>query len=242
MRKACTLCQDWISQKVDEAQFLCPDCWLTLCDQQRHRMGALASFVPELAENSMAQRTIVFAGFPYEGALRQLVRRIKVQDSQYGLQDLLTLWQQCSLLTQWSEWADLALSVPGSLWARLRLKVDLADRLLVSLPVRQRENWPWRFYYRRLVKQSFRRRRQVLSALHRPRFAAIREQFYRELLQRYRKRPLRLLLIDDLLTSGQSLFELLPSHSDIEVRIAVLAYGGNRVKKAGSVEFHARPP
>ncbi len=237
---ACSLCQKWPVKDPFPKTTLCHSCWHELIAQRCQVRRSLDEFLIDGLDPFLSARMPVLAMFPYQDAIRNLIRRIKVEDSQYALQDVLVAWLESDTLHRWAAWSDVAMAVPGSLWSRLRLKVDLGERLLSAVTVNERAVWPMACYWRRWRKQSFRRRKQRHLNVGFEGSSYLQRRlptFYADLVKNRPEacqRPLRLLLIDDLLTSGQTLKDFLPRSVKIDVRIAVLAYGRNHDKKIGS--------
>lgn len=195
------------------------------CDEelQRCRRELPISWMP-LSPQGGYRRTALFN---YENCLRRLLLRIKVHGDLVALAFLIDLFIKCSEVMDLVEWSEVVVAAPSSLWGRLRGRIDMAAALALAasrLYGRPLIGAPWQLFWRTRkraqIAASLRQRRPALGRLHN----ALSHSWHRRWSGRIKGR--RVLLIDDISTSGTTLLETavaLEVAQPDEIRLLVLA-------------------
>lgn len=169
----------------------------------------------------------VWALYGYRDPLRSLVVKAKAATSISAANILSQCFAMSPRAQELLDWCDLVVVAPSSLWSRLRGRMDLAyhlaDALQSSRPPKERRqvaSAPWHMYWRTFKRAQRSRAMRNID----------QRQFFRlsrPLVSRWGQRLLRhkrVLVIDDIMTSGLTLSELLAEiPGKIETRGLVLA-------------------
>ena len=170
------------------------------------------------------RRTAIFY---YEHVMRRLILRVKIRGDLVALSTLLDLFTEQTLVRDLVAWSEVVVAAPSSLWGRLRGKIDLAHAL--SLQVSKQHQRPlvaapwqlfWRYQKRARLESSLRRQDQPQGTWSR----ILRDRWLRTWCPALVGR--RVLLIDDISTSGVTLLETalgLQLAEPDETRMLVLA-------------------
>lgn len=169
------------------------------------------------------QRLTLFA---YRGLLRELILRVKVQGDMQAMNILQQLLLSAEAARTLVCWAEVIIPSPSSLWGRLRGRLDLAYALaqgaaalsgsVLVLP-------PWSLSWRR-----YKRAQLALGQ----RAALVPGSYHRRLGAYWQRGPgqvvagRRLLVLDDVTTSGTTLMETsqaLAMAGSREIRLLALA-------------------
>ena len=149
--------------------------------------------------------------YHYQTVLRDLVRRAKIQGDMPAISLLIFLFLDAAQTTSLATWADVIMPAPSSLWGRLRGKLDIAFALasqLARVHGKPLQNSPHSLYWR-LKKRSQQqdRGRGYEIARNPPNALGYR----------------RILLVDDVLTTGQTLHEIAAFFPDDSIKFLTLA-------------------
>ena len=148
--------------------------------------------------------------FHYQTDLRDLVCRGKIQGDLPAISLLSWLFTAAEESVNLAEWCDMIIPAPSSLWGRLRGKFDVAYELAAKLAeksAKPMENPPASLYWR-LRKRS---------------------QHHREATDDFARNPpnplgkRRLLIVDDIITTGQTLHEIANFYPDDYIKFLTLA-------------------
>jgi predicted amidophosphoribosyltransferase len=173
---------------------------------------------------------IGFGLYRYEGPVRDLVLEAKVASCGFMYQLVQELWRQELTLRMWAASVDAIMPAPSSLWSRFHGRLDLAyglarvlakelDVPLLMPPLKL----AWRWRKRARTSGARRRSWQRPMPNHHDRLWPAKPRY---LLQ-------RLLLVDDVLTSGQTLNQLALNLGAYDCKFAVLAYAPQQDTKGG---------
>ncbi|MBM4250421.1 MAG: hypothetical protein FJ146_00435 [Deltaproteobacteria bacterium] len=190
--------------RAGERRLLCTNCLLELDE---------CSLVGERSRHPHVPHPIcdIHSLWRYRGIMRDLILRAKVRQDQAALRLLIAMTVSRDELTKLVSWADVVIPAPSSLWGRLNGRLDIASLAADAIA---RDNakdlraapsdlhWRWR-------KQARRRRGQRSSKDSVESFVL----FLRSKLgligacssDRLANPPRRVLLIDDVVTSGVTL-------------------------------------
>ncbi len=162
---------------------VCTSCTDHLCMECLSRFSSLYSpcLIDVSKEFDLKERLFVYSMFPYEGIVRELIQLVKVEENSYALDCFIYLWgyflesdESISI-----DKGSYSLSMPYSLYSRLRLKYPLASLMRVRLDNIYKtrplpEYWRGGFYVGKRSKEKFkknkpngvpRRRENLLSDL-----------------------------------------------------------------------------
>lgn len=170
----------------------------------------------------------VSARWRYFGAAREAILAFKVQQNWAIGVALIREFIEDERVLELLDWADGVMPVPSSLWSRLRGRFDLAALLAENLAQRGRlAYWnPPRSFWGRWAKQSKRSRFEKLAARRRIRHAKsaiIHARWGASYFIKDPARPPRILLVDDIATSGETLANFAAYFREIELRSCCLA-------------------
>lgn len=211
----CGVCDAWMLVQDSWKNLLCQDCRLQFDD-----------LVLRQYKNSCSLACPWFAIYFYQQGMRQLILAAKAGQSWIVYHYLLQLWKKEPMLWFMADWADFIVPAPASAWSRLRGRFNLAEGMASQLaeiagkPLRSAPfRWHWR--WRKQAKRPGRRRRGFMSTT----------QLVRQNKSFDGERRPRLLLVDDIWTSGQTISRLMQAFPGCEFQIAVLAYAGTQPTK-----------
>jgi predicted amidophosphoribosyltransferase len=148
--------------------------------------------------------------FHYQNSIRDLIRRGKIQGDLPAISLLITLFLAARETQNLAEWCEVIVPAPSSLWGRLRGKFDIAFELSSKLATeyaKPLENPPNCLYWR------FRKRSQQ----HHLASPDIARNPVNPLGRR------RVLIIDDVTTTGQTLHEIAAFYPDDYTKFLTLA-------------------
>jgi len=211
----CAVCSAWMLLKESWNNLLCQD-----CKAQQDKL------VLRQYESSSSLSCPWFVLFSYQQEIRQLILAAKVGQSWIVYHYLLQLWKKEPVLWLMATWADCIVPAPSSAWGRLRGRFDLADGMasqLAKIAGKPLQSAPFRWHWRwqKQAQRSGRSRRSIMSTVQ---GLSDKKDFDGE------RRP-RLLLVDDIWTSGQTINRLMQAFPGCEFQIAVLAYAGSQATK-----------
>ncbi len=173
----------------------------------------------------------------YRGNIRRSILDVKVRGLWQSAQTLTEVFSTSTQVLDWISDADLLMPVPSSVWSRWHGKFDLAYLLAEGLHRRSKIKLclPPRRLYFRLKKQSFRTRSDRQGG-----DSSSRQDLISRLLFQLLRLPrhdtnsrvfhgLRMIIIDDIVTSGRTLQDFAQNWPDADIRFLTLAtaYSGN---------------
>ena len=116
---------------------ICTSCTAHICMECLSRFSSLYSpcLIDVSKEFDLKEQLYVYSMFPYEGVVRELINLVKVEENSYALDCFLYLW---SYFLDSDESISIdknsyTLSMPYSLYSRIRLKYPLASLMRVRL-------------------------------------------------------------------------------------------------------------
>ena len=173
--------------------------------------------------------------FSYRSEVRKLILDFKVKGSWQSGQALVEIFCNETAVQEWAKDSDRIMPVPSSFWGRCHGKHDLAYALAeglsheLGIPLYRA---PWGKYFR-WGKQSFlSRSERVLEKVGNPHSLSRRFSFRDSLPSNLRglKEP-RILLIDDIVTSANTLTALAGAFRTIRFRFLTLASAYHRTNE-----------
>ncbi len=226
----CVVC----NEKLPSQENLCPMCTETFYEFELHsaRDGGFYS----VGKHNIPGMSL----WSYRGVIRDLILAFKVQGMwQLGV-GLIRIALQDRRLLDWIEDIDAVMPVPSSLWSRVRGRFDLAATLAWSLESRVGVPYvqpPWVLWGRwRKQALSAREDRVSPSFFNFNRDRIWDEHFIlRSLAQGKRMKPLRVLIVDDVVTSAHTLTEFTDRFRNIDFRILTLASAYRQTYKRNMV-------
>lgn len=217
MTKMCISCFDSTDNSISSSR---PN----LCAACSTHLRKLARNQRKIALGRWSCRSL----FAYDDPIRSLVMRAKVQSDHQAITCIEQLFQSDCTARGLALWCDAIVTAPSSLWGRLRGRFDLAyfiaaalaessDRPLLPAP---------RQLYWRIRKRARMQNRSIGEAS-------------KKIFVGGRCMPLtsskqRLLIIDDIVTTGHTLMETasaLESSSSVDLRFLTLASAFNERTK-----------
>jgi predicted amidophosphoribosyltransferase len=114
----CLGCGSYTSQESGAGFYLC-----LACQQKLERLRCNV-VLPLDSSEPLSPRVWIL--YRYQAALRQLILRAKIRNSYQALNCLILLAEQNEEMIFLLEWADVIMAAPSSLWSRLRGRVDIA--------------------------------------------------------------------------------------------------------------------
>lgn len=169
--------------------------------------------------------------YRYRPPMRDLLLRAKVKSDHRALDLLAELVVTHPAALALAAWADDLIVCPSSLWGRLRGRLDVAFHIgtriaaHVDRPVRSA---PPHLYWR-LRKRARHKRHAAEAGVHVPRPWRATFDHWQRRLHRELDRPLRLLIIDDVTTTGQTL-RAVARHLPEEAEVRVLTLAAGQIK------------
>ncbi len=151
-----------------------------------------------------------FAVYHYRADLRDLITRAKISGDLPALSLLTDLFLNCESVKRFGQWADLIIPAPSSLWGRLRGKYDIAYELAAALArqmTKPHRSAPCSLYWR-LKKRSQQHRKNDTNQF----FPPPQTEGQRKIL-----------LIDDILTTGRTLHEVAAFYPNDAIQFLTLA-------------------
>lgn len=190
---------------------ICELCCLDLYEEQHSTHSVLCV--------AQQEKILVRSLFQYSGLIKTWIRLVKVSGDWKTLELILYLWLSHPLTQSSFDWADAVVSAPSSLWARCRGRFDIAGSFatLAARHFKKKQIFSTGFHLWGLRKQS-RKRQRVTSRL---RFA------FNELsVGPINPKNSRLLLIDDVVTTGFTMAALSQRYTDRHLRVLTFADAG----------------
>lgn len=190
---------------------LCSACCLELHESQFASQSVLRT--------PSDQQILVHSLFQYRGLVKSWMRLVKVHGDWKTLELILYLWLSHPLTQSYFAWADEIISAPSSLWARLRGRFDIAGSFasLAAQYFKKKQLFSTGFLFWGVRKQS-RKRRGVTSR--------IRYSFEELSIRPSSHDGSRLLLIDDIVTTGFTMAALAQRFTDRHIRVLTFADAG----------------
>ncbi len=216
---SCSLCGELVS--FQKAPAICDGCdrALTRCELDGFEMDSTASLpYPRLSL------------WKYRGAVRQAILNFKV-GGQWSSGSLLAhIAGHHSAVQDWMQGIEAVMPMPSSFWSRLRGRFDLADHTahilarqhqlpLIQAPL----SWQGRWTKQALRPRRDRQEKNLSKMSSYSLWTADRLASACMPRESLVKRPLRLLVVDDIVTSGESLRTLIEKLQGFEVQILTLA-------------------
>lgn len=189
----------------------------------------------DLRQLACRSRAGLLSLYQYRGSVRELVLRVKVQSDHQALDLLTDLFVTRAEVGRAGAWADAVMACPSSLWGRLRGRLDVGHAL--GLRVARLAGKPllpaapdlyWRLRKRALVPNSGRHVTTAPPAWLRRAMGGRVERWRASVLAVARDEVAgpRLLLVDDVVTTGQTLREVTEAlPAGCRVRALTLAAG-----------------
>ncbi|MFW7382028.1 MAG: ComF family protein [Oligoflexus sp.] len=211
----CGACNAWMQVWDSWQSFLCYDC--------RDKLDDLA--LREYQESCVlaCPRLVLYS---YQDEVRRLILEAKSGCSWITFHYLLQLWQTEPALWFMAQEVDAIVPAPSSAWSRLRGRFDLASALAQLLakncgkPLRFAP-FRWHWQWQKQALRSGKRRRHAMTKV---------DAAYASKKPDFLQGP-KLLLVDDVWTSGQTMKRLMQAFPGCDFQIAVLAYAGSRDTK-----------
>lgn len=199
---------------------LCELCCLELHQEQFPSQSVLCT--PD------QQKILVHSLFQYRGLVKNWLRLVKVRGDWKTLELILYLWLSHPLTHSYFSWADVVVSAPASLWARFRGRFDIAGSFaaLAAQHFKKKQLFSTGFTFWGLHKQS-RKRRGVTGRL--------RYSFEELSVGSLPSCGSRLLLVDDIVTTGFTMAALTQRFTDKHIRILTFADAGIVFRGAESI-------
>lgn len=198
---------------------LCPHCCQELHETQHPSISVLRI--------GAKREVMVSSLFQYQGLIKAWVRSVKIHSEWKSLDLILYMWLSHPLTHVHLAWADMVVSAPSSLWGRLRGRFDIAGSFasLAAREFNKKQHFLPGHIFWGMRKQS-RKRRGVTEALRYP--------FQEATVQGILKGAPRLLLIDDIVTTGFTMAALTSRFTDQHVRVLTFADAGIVLKGRAS--------
>jgi predicted amidophosphoribosyltransferase len=166
--------------------------------------------------------------YHYEGSFRRLLLRVKVEGDLVALALLTSLALARPESAALAGWAEVVVAAPSSLWGRLRGRVDACHAVAAALAEahgRPLAGAPWQLHWRTRKRAQIARGARIVSPEDPGRWGAALARGWLE-----RRGPRlagrRVLLVDDVSTSGMTLLETaaaLARAGPEEIRLLALA-------------------
>ena len=203
---------------------LCQKCWNHLPYSQA-KNGALLCLncTKDLAPMFFCQKSAsesfgdihVHSLFPYQDFMRELCLRIKIHSDIVAWQLLCSMSLSHPCLKDILASVDVILPVPSSLWGRLRGRLDIAglwSRELSQYGHKKEVYLPRQAYFWRLRKRALSKGKRAFSPRIASRAADI-AHFWHKITKQPLASPidlgnLRVLVVDDIVTTGFSMEEI----------------------------------
>lgn len=169
--------------------------------------------------------------FHYRGPVRELLLRAKIRSDHQALDLIENLLLMRREAFDAAAWADAVIPCPSSLWGRLRGRLDVAHQLAGALAwhverplIEAPADLFWRLRKRAQHKtgrdQSAPKRLRIVAGSFRQR--------WRTKIEALSPHPARLLLVDDIATTGQTLRRVMAAiPSGCEVRVLTFGCGAS---------------
>lgn len=167
--------------------------------------------------------------FKYEGVIRDLILKIKVQKDSVALLTFLAFLEEEDLISQWLYPAQIYTAPPASLYSRLRLKLDLAGATAQRFSIKRNKafmHFGFALHNMNFSKQSFLTSKQRIGEQQK----SLLVNDYEFLPSQDAVYPLQvpkpypcIAIFDDVVTSGQTLGSVLSHMGSASCRIVVLA-------------------
>jgi len=163
--------------------------------------------------------------FLYEGSVKSLIRRAKIQNEALARKILSFLFLESTSLN-WGEWADVIMPSPSSIWGRARGRVDLAAILGKKLAECCEKKFiypPMRLYGRFTKKaliadRSAQAEKTLLLSIATNLWTSLWQSQEQKWLVHFLEQtpdPVKIALIDDVVTTGRTMQEISDSLHEI---------------------------
>jgi predicted amidophosphoribosyltransferase len=216
----CLTCTERISHNLLATEYLCASCWLSL---NSLRISS-HSFIPSPLSSIDPRGTPLYSLFEYRGISRQVILGAKMRGDWLCLDFIRREFRRLIVSRPEFSRIEVVTSAPSSLWGRLRLRINIADYLARDFCKLYKLS-----YFGLPLSDSLRLQKRARSHSKRWSLDEIRvpskskPQKYQDVNRK------RLLVIDDIVTSGLTLASIGVqfSESDIQFLTFASAYSPN---------------